>query len=142
MTSAETSTTKMSTSSMAVDATSKPPKLDLDEFTSTALSATPVELHTYFDSFRFLHQRKYASFPFCSYTPIHSLLVSRLWHQLTLKLLEFFDNPLSKPFRLDVFERFVRDFEGKINPLRLVEMGVKVSKVIDSQSYPFYISII
>lgn len=35
---------------------------------------------------------------------------------------------------MDVFERFVRDFEGKINQLRLVEMGVKVSKEIDSAS--------
>lgn len=33
---------------------------------------------------------------------------------------------------MDVFERFVRDFESKINQLRLVEMGVKVSKDIDS----------
>ena len=41
---------------------------------------------------------------------------------------------MAKPFSLDIFERFVRDFESKINQLRLVEMGVKVSKVIDSQS--------
>lgn len=33
---------------------------------------------------------------------------------------------------MDTFERFVRDFEGKINQLRLVEMGTKVSKDIDS----------
>jgi 26S proteasome regulatory subunit N9 len=31
-----------------------------------------------------------------------------------------------------VFERFVRDFETKINQLRLAEMGVKVAKDIDS----------
>jgi hypothetical protein len=36
-----------------------------------------------------------------------------------------------------VFERFVRDFEGKINQLKLVEMGVKVSKDIDSTFFPF-----
>lgn len=33
---------------------------------------------------------------------------------------------------MDTFERFVRDFEGKINQLKLVEMGVKVVKDIDS----------
>lgn len=58
----------------------------------------------------------------------------RLWHQLTLKLFEFFDYPLSKPYQVDVFDKFVRDFESRLNQLRLVEMGVKVSKVIDSTS--------
>ena len=56
----------------------------------------------------------------------------RLWHQLTQKLFEFFAHSASQPYRVDVFERFVRDFEGKLNQLRLVEMGVKVSKDIDS----------
>ena len=64
------------------------------------------------------------------------ILHYRLWHQITLKLLEFFDHPLSKPYRVDVFDKFVRDFEGKLNQLRLVEMAVKVSKEIDSAFYP------
>ena len=51
---------------------------------------------------------------------------------MTNKLLEFFDHPLSRPYRVDVFNKFVRDFEAKLNQLRLVEMGVKVSKEIDS----------
>lgn len=33
-----------------------------------------------------------------------------------------------------MFNKFVRDFEGKLNQLKLVEMGVKVSKEIDSES--------
>jgi len=97
---------------MAVDAP-KPPKLDLDEFISTAISATPLQLHPYFESFRTLHTRK-------------------LWHQLTLKLFEFMDDPLSKPYRVETFERFVRDFEMRLNQLRLVEMAVKVSREIDN----------
>lgn len=56
----------------------------------------------------------------------------RLWHQITLKLIEFFDDPLSQQYQVDVYDRFVRDFATKLNPLRLVEMGVKVSKQIDS----------
>ena len=60
------------------------------------------------------------------------MIIHRLWHQLTLKLFEFFDHPLSKPYRVDVYAQFVRDFETKLNQLRLVEMGVKVSKEIDS----------
>ncbi|OAX34906.1 hypothetical protein K503DRAFT_411159 [Rhizopogon vinicolor AM-OR11-026] len=91
----------------------KPQKLNLDEFIATALSATPAELHPFFQSFSDLHTRK-------------------LWHQLTLKLYEFFDHPLSRPYRVDVFERFVRDFESKLNQLKLVEMGTKVSKEIDN----------
>ena len=49
-----------------------------------------------------------------------------------MKLAEFFDHPLSKPYRVDVFDRFVRDFETKLNQLKLVEMGVKVAREIDS----------
>ncbi|PPQ75925.1 hypothetical protein CVT26_006377 [Gymnopilus dilepis] len=90
-----------------------PPKLVLDEFISTALSATPQELHPFFEDFRSLYTRK-------------------LWHQLTQKLFQFFDHPLARPYRVDVFERFVRDFESKINQLRLAEMGVKVARDIEN----------
>ncbi|KAF9484756.1 hypothetical protein BDN70DRAFT_824894 [Pholiota conissans] len=90
-----------------------PPKLVLDEFIATALSATPAELHPYFESFKSLYTRK-------------------LWHQLTKKLFEFFDQPAAARFRVDVFQRFVRDFESKINQLRLAEMGVKVARDIDN----------
>jgi 26S proteasome regulatory subunit N9 len=91
----------------------QPPKLVLDEFISSALAGTPPELHPYFESFRALYTRK-------------------LWHQLTKKLFEFFDHPRARPYRVEVFERFVRDFETKINQLRLAEMGVKVAKDIDN----------
>ncbi|KAI0920324.1 hypothetical protein AcW1_002095 [Taiwanofungus camphoratus] len=93
----------------------KAPKIDVDEYLTLALAATPQELHPFFESFKTLHSRK-------------------LWHQLTLKLFEFFDHPLSRPYRVDVFDKFVRDFESRLNQLRLVEMGVKVSKEIDNPS--------
>ncbi|GJE89121.1 PCI-domain-containing protein [Phanerochaete sordida] len=89
------------------------PKLDVDEYLTSALSATPAELHPFFTAFKDLHSRK-------------------LWHQLSIKLAEFFDHPLSRPYRVDVFDRFVRDFENKLNQLRLVEMGVKVAREIDN----------
>ncbi|KAH9943663.1 hypothetical protein B0H21DRAFT_748440 [Amylocystis lapponica] len=97
---------------MAVD---KPraPKIDVEEYLTSALAATSQEIHPFFESFRSLHSRK-------------------LWHQLTLKLFEFFDHPLTRPYRVDVFDKFVRDFEVRLNQLRLVEMGVKVSKEIDN----------
>ncbi|KAJ7074388.1 hypothetical protein C8F01DRAFT_1100341 [Mycena amicta] len=100
-----------SSTSMSVDP--KPYKLNLDEFIATANSTTPQELHPFFDNFRVLYNKK-------------------LWHQLTLKLFAFLDHPASKPYRVEVFESFVRDFETKINQLRLVEMGVRVSKEIDN----------
>lgn len=56
----------------------------------------------------------------------------RLWHQLTLKLFEFFDHSLSKPCRVVVFQQFVRDFESKLNQQKLVELGTRVSKEITS----------
>jgi 26S proteasome regulatory subunit N9 len=49
-----------------------------------------------------------------------------------LKLIEFFDHPSSGPYQVDIYDRFVRDFETRLNQLRLVEMGVKVSREIDS----------
>ena len=61
--------------------------------------------------------------------------LNRLWHQLTVKVLAFYADPQSKPYRVDVFEKFVRDFEGRLNYLRLVEMGVIASREIDSAYY-------
>lgn len=64
--------------------------------------------------------------------PTDSLpLIDRLWHQLTLTLEKFYENSLSPPFHVDLFNNFVLDFESKLNPLRLVELGVRASKQID-----------
>ena len=52
---------------------------------------------------------------------------------MTKKLFEFFRVDLSKQCRVDVFDKFVRDFEQKLNQLRLVELGVIASKEIDSK---------
>ncbi|KAI0053498.1 hypothetical protein FA95DRAFT_1481942 [Auriscalpium vulgare] len=101
-----------SSAPMSVDKP-KPPKLDVEEYLTTAIAATPPELHPFFESFGTLHSRK-------------------LWHQLTQKLDAFFDHPLARQYRVDVYSRFVRDFEERLNPLRLSEMGVKVSRDIDN----------
>jgi len=50
----------MSSSAITTDV-SKPPKLVLDEFIATGLSATPPPLHRYFEAFRDLYTRKYVS---------------------------------------------------------------------------------
>ena len=46
-----------SSAQMSVDKP-KPPKLNVDEYLTTALAATPAELHPFFESFRTLHERK------------------------------------------------------------------------------------
>ena len=127
------------TTPMAVDK-AKAPKIDVDEFLALAISETPQELHSFFESFRTLYSRKYVSeHAFTDMNSADHLVVAcRLWHQLTNKLFEFFDHPLTRPYRVDVFNKFVRDFEAKLNQLRLVEMGVKVSKEIDSEYCIFW----
>ena len=47
-------------SSVVVDKP-KQPKLDVEQYLSTAISATPADLHPYFDSFQSLHSRKYVT---------------------------------------------------------------------------------
>lgn len=59
------------------------------------------------------------------------MVAYRLWHQLTMTLEAFLAQPLSAPFHVDLFNNFVRDFEGKLNQLKLVELSVRVSKQID-----------
>jgi 26S proteasome regulatory subunit N9 len=54
------------------------------------------------------------------------------------KVDEFFDYPLPKPYCVDVFIRFVRVFEEHLNPLRLAEMGIKISQDIDAESSSFH----
>ncbi|KAG8742258.1 26S proteasome regulatory subunit [Ceratobasidium sp. 414] len=94
-------------SAMQVDS-----KLDVDSYLATAASSSPPDLHPFFEKFRRQHQRK-------------------LWHQLTLTLFEFLDHPQSGPYQVDLFTKFVRDFEEKLNQLKLVSMGVRVSKQLD-----------
>lgn len=55
---------------------------------------------------------------------------TRLWYQLTQAVSQFFDHPLSKSYRVDVFQRLIRDIEPRINQLSLAKMGARVSKEI------------
>ncbi|KDQ08980.1 hypothetical protein BOTBODRAFT_37509, partial [Botryobasidium botryosum FD-172 SS1] len=81
-------------------------------YISAALSAAPPELRPIVQDLQRLYDRK-------------------LWHQLTLALFKFLDHPLSQPYRVDLFNQFVKHFEDKINPLRLAEMCVATSKSIE-----------
>ncbi|ANB12217.1 proteasome regulatory particle lid subunit RPN9 [Sugiyamaella lignohabitans] len=52
------------------------------------------------------------------------LTKSRLWHQLTDVLKEFYGSPLSADLRLRVFTQFVSSFQTKINQLSLVSFAL------------------
>ncbi|KZT50891.1 PCI-domain-containing protein [Calocera cornea HHB12733] len=84
----------------------------VDVYLEDALNNAPPTLRPFFQRFRTLYDQK-------------------RWHQLTLAVNEFLADPESGPYQVDLFNRFVRDFEGKINQLRLAEMGVKVCRQVD-----------
>jgi 26S proteasome regulatory subunit N9 len=48
----------------------------------------------------------------------------RLWHQLTLELEKFFNDPLSAGSRMRMFKDFVGTFEKNINQTKLVALGL------------------
>lgn len=83
--------------------------IDVDLYLSKTVSTAPAELQPILEKIRNLHSKK-------------------LWHQLTLAIFEFLDHPLSPPFQVDFFENFVREFEAKLNALKLVDIGVRTSK--------------
>ncbi|KAF9514396.1 hypothetical protein BS47DRAFT_1343163 [Hydnum rufescens UP504] len=87
-------------------------RVDTAAYLATVASMAPPELQGYFEKFRRQYDRK-------------------LWHQLTLTLEDFLSHPLSPPYHVDLFNNFVREFESKLNQLKLVEIGVRSSKQID-----------
>ncbi|KAG4303961.1 hypothetical protein PORY_002614 [Pneumocystis oryctolagi] len=56
----------------------------------------------------------------------------RLWKQLTDTLMEFFENPESEIFRMDMFKFFVISFSQNINKLKLVMLGLSASGQCES----------
>ncbi|KAL1838179.1 hypothetical protein VTJ49DRAFT_2960 [Mycothermus thermophilus] len=51
----------------------------------------------------------------------------KLWHQLTNKLIDFFNHPGSAPVRLPFYKVFVSKFADKINQLKLVDLALKAA---------------
>jgi len=78
------------------------------------------------------------------YTQLCDIYKRRLWHQLTQKLIEFLkvgDSPLQQDLAqgqselivegdelILLYERFIRDFEKKINQLKFVQILIVISK--------------
>lgn len=81
----------------------------------------------------YLAQKRSGSEPISGeWAEMAELYDKRLWHQLTLKLLDFVinDHFATAGGLLDVYENFLCDFENKINPLSLMEIILHVVKEI------------
>ncbi|CAI6339044.1 unnamed protein product [Periconia digitata] len=68
----------------------------------------PEELQEYFITFEDYWERK-------------------LWHELTDKLVLYFENPQSTKQRIPLFETFIKSFANKINQLKLVTIGLNAA---------------
>lgn len=51
----------------------------------------------------------------------------KLWHELTDKLVEYFEQAESAKQRIPLFETFIKSFAKKINQLKLVQLGLKAA---------------
>jgi 26S proteasome regulatory subunit N9 len=71
----------------------------------------PEELQNYFIDFEDYWERK-------------------LWHELTDKLIEYFEHPESAKQRIPLFETFIKSFANKINQLKLVTLGLSAAPQI------------
>lgn len=58
----------------------------------------------------------------------------RLWYQLTVAIQQFIALPSSRPLQVSLYQHFIRDFEGKIQPLKLVEIAITVSQRYEGPS--------
>ncbi|KAG1341058.1 hypothetical protein G6F62_005205 [Rhizopus arrhizus] len=77
---------------------------DVPKFLYETRQNVPSPLQHYFSTFEDYYERK-------------------LWHQLTLLILELFKEPGSDPFKIPVFQKFVAEWEDKINKLSLVTIA-------------------
>ncbi|KAJ8109671.1 hypothetical protein OPT61_g7294 [Boeremia exigua] len=73
-----------------------------------ARDQAPEELQEYFIAFEDYWERK-------------------LWHELTDKLVDFFEHPESAAQRIPFFETFIKSFANKINQLKLVTLGLSAA---------------
>ncbi|KAF2278266.1 uncharacterized protein EI97DRAFT_414638 [Westerdykella ornata] len=57
----------------------------------------------------------------------------KLWHELTDKLIEYFDQPHSAQQRIPLFDVFIKSFANKINQLKLVQLGLSTAELRGEQ---------
>lgn len=59
-----------------------------------------------------------------SFVTIEDFWERKLWHQLTVVLVEYFNTTSSGPQRLPLFRKFILSFAEKINQLKFVSLGL------------------
>jgi len=76
----------------------------------------------------FLAERKNSGILSSDWAELEELYVKKLWHQLTLKCLSFVRKPEFKTgtILIDMYDKFISDFEHRINPLSLVEIALPI----------------
>ncbi|WOO81356.1 26S proteasome regulatory subunit RPN9 [Vanrija pseudolonga] len=63
-----------------------------------------------------------------SWTKIRTTYEKKLWHNLTVSLVEFVFLPGSGPYQIELFHKFITTIESKINALKLVEIARRVGR--------------
>ncbi|KAF9919872.1 26S proteasome regulatory subunit [Linnemannia zychae] len=84
---------------------------DIPQFLASQKQQAPPSLQNYYNTFEDLYERK-------------------LWHQLTLAVLEFVSKPESGLLQVALFNSFISDWESKMSQLKLVTLGVSAAKQI------------
>lgn len=76
----------------------------------------------------FLNERKNSGVLSNEWVELEELYVKKLWHQLTLKTFEIVQKPELKQgtILIEMYEKFISDFEHRINPLSLVEICLPI----------------
>lgn len=67
------------------------------------------------------------------WTELEELYVKKLWHQLTLKVSDFVQRPEMRQqgsLLTEMYEKFITDFEHRINPLSLVEICLPIVRTV------------
>ncbi|KAF9974864.1 26S proteasome regulatory subunit [Actinomortierella ambigua] len=82
---------------------------DIPQFLASQKRTAPAALHTYYDTFEDLYERK-------------------LWHQLTVSIERFVALPESGPFQVALVEQFISDWEAKMNQIKFVSISVSAAR--------------
>lgn len=84
----------------------------------------------------FLNEQKSTGLFTNYWLEIEELYTKKLWHQLTLKCLEFVNKPEVQQLNLllPMYEKFITDFEHRINQLSLVEICLPIVRLFKDAS--------
>ncbi|KAI9351834.1 hypothetical protein DFJ73DRAFT_831097 [Zopfochytrium polystomum] len=66
-----------------------------------------------------------------AFTKMEELYDKKLWHQLTVLLESFVDDPAAAPYFVPLYDEFIVDFAKRINQLRLVQYVTKAARTLN-----------